>query len=133
MEDQLADRYKEKPAYILFENYILDTLGLIDAEKRSRLQALDIQRRFGTKAYVWREAVHEFLGLSDTIDIAILDLWHKNSDIAQEKGVEYSPEDFARNFVDEFYREGSKVDIWPDDALQLASQRVRVRAGGIIQ
>lgn len=123
----MNERDELNPTYILFENYVLDTIGALTPEKLAHLQALDIQGRFGTKACAWREAVHEFLGLSQTIDIAIRDLWFQNVDKAAEEGWAFTPEEFAVNFVDEYYREGSKIDVWAGDALEVAQRFVAER------
>ena len=86
---------------------------------------MNLQKVFKTKAAEWHESLREVLGLSPTIDIAILDLWYRNQDIARVQGIEYPAEQFAMNFTDEYMKEGSLVDIWPPGALEAAKQRIK--------
>lgn len=118
-------RYKENPVCLFFENYILDVVGHLPAEKSKAIQAMNLQKVFKTKAAEWHESLREVLGLSPTIDIAILDLWYRNQDIARVQGIEYPAEQFAMNFTDEYMKEGSLVDIWPPGALEAAKQRIK--------
>jgi len=62
--------------------------------------------------------------LSDTIDVAILDLWYRNREhFAGDDGV-IDADWFANIFIDEYYKEGSKVDVWPEGALEAAKMRI---------
>ena len=117
-------RYRENPVYIFFENYILDVIGYLPPEKSKAIQAMNLQKVFKTKATEWHDSLREVLGLSSTIDIAILDLWYQNQDIALAKGIEYPAEQFAMNFTDEYMKEGSQVDVWPSGALEAARNRI---------
>ena len=71
--------------------------------------------------------MRETLHLSNTIDIAILDLWYSNQDLAAQRGIEYSPMMFAQEFTDQYQKEGSKVDVWPPGALEKARARIQAR------
>ena len=120
-------RYKQNPVYLFFESYILDTIGHLPPERARAIQSMNLQKVFKTKAVEWHAVVREALHLSDTIDVAILDLWYGNSDIARAKGMQYPPEQFAVNFTDEYMKEGSRVDVWPPGALEAAKKRIAAR------
>ncbi len=117
-------RYRANPVYLFFENYILDVIGYLPPEKSKAIQAMNLQKIFKTKATEWHDSLREVLGLSSTIDIAILDLWFRNQDIALAKGIKYAPEQFAMNFADEYMKEGSQVDVCPPGALEAARKRI---------
>lgn len=85
---------------------------------------MNIGRVLKTSATDWRGAVRESLHLSDTIDVAILDLWYRNTEISEKQGALYDPQHFAQDFVDQYNVEGSRVDIWPEGALDAAKLRV---------
>jgi hypothetical protein len=64
------------------------------------------------------------LNLSETIDIAILDLWHRNRQQALDQGWDYHPWHYAQNFRTNYAAEGSRVDVWEGDALVQAKARI---------
>ena len=117
-------RYKENPIYLFFESYILDVIGHLPRERSEGIQSMNLQKVFKTAASEWHSVLRETLDLSPTIDIAILDLWYRNQDIAKSQGLEYAPEHFAVNFADEYMKDGSQVDIWPPGALEAAKLRI---------
>lgn len=117
-------RYKDNPVYLFFENYILDVIGQLPSEKSKSIQTMNLQKVFKTKATEWHESLREALGLSPTIDFAILDLWYRNQDIAHAQGIDYHAQQFAMNFTDEYMKDGSQVDLWPSGALEAAKQRI---------
>ncbi len=117
-------RYKASPIDYFFESYILDVVGQLPSEKAQAIQAMNLQKVFKTKSNEWRESLRETLHLSNTIDIAILDLWYMNQDIARAKGLKYRAHEFAMNFVDQYMKDGSRVDVWAPGALASAKQRI---------
>ena len=117
-------RYKDKPMNLLFEGFIEDVIGHLPPDKLRAMEQMDLPRRFKTKATDWRGTITEMLHLSDTVKIAILDLWYRNQEIGEQQGIEYDPVQFSMDFVDHFYEEGSRVDIWEDDALRAAKERI---------
>ena len=117
-------RYKQNPIYLLFESFVLDTIGYLPRERSIGIQSMNLQKVFKTTAVEWHAVLRETLHMSETIDIAILDLWYRNQDIAGAKGITYSPEQFAVNFTDEYMKEGSQVDVWPPGALEAAKRRI---------
>jgi hypothetical protein len=72
----------------------------------------------------WRATTKVNLTLSDTIEIAILDLWYRNREIARAQGVELDPRSFSVHFVDYYYKDDSKVDQWGPGALEDAKVRI---------
>lgn len=116
--------YSEQPMGLLFQDYILDVIGHLPKERSDLLQRVNLQEVFNSSASEWREIIREVLHLSDTIDIAILDLWYINREIALKHGQEYDPVAFARDLVDHYYEDGSKVDVWLDVALEAAKERI---------
>jgi hypothetical protein len=120
-------RYKQNPVYILFESYILDVIGHLPEDRSRKLQSMNLQKVFKTKASEWRSVLRETLALSSTIDVAILDLWYRNQDLAKAQAVEYTPEHFAVSFTDEYIKDGSQVDVWPSGALEAAKARIEAR------
>ena len=120
-------RYAKNPVAFFFESYILDVIGHLSPERSEKIHSMNLQKVFNTRASEWREVVREMLHLSNTIDIAILDLWYTNQDLATQRRVEYTPLAFAQNFSDEYQKEGSKVDVWPPGTLASARSRITAR------
>ena len=117
-------RYAKEPINLLFEALILDVIGHLPDAKRQALQAMNLQKVFNTRASEWRAVLRETLHLSDTIDVAILDLWYRNRDVARQQGQEYDPVSFSQDFADHYLVDDSKVDVWPGDALEVARKRI---------
>jgi hypothetical protein len=72
----------------------------------------------------WREFVSQQLKLSDTIEVAIWDLWIRNKQVLSSKGFQYHPWHFAIDFAQNYVAEDSKVDVWEGDSLAQARMRV---------
>ena len=68
--------------------------------------------------------LRETLCLSETFNIAVLDLWIKNSRAASAEGIMYEPRTFAQDFVDHYFANDSQVDVWTDESLVNARHRV---------
>jgi hypothetical protein len=113
----------------LFATYVLDVIGHLPADKQAAMAALGPQLRqtLKTNASDWKGILVESLHLSETIDYAIQDLWHTNSDKAQAEGTSISPKTFAEAFVVEYKRDGSQIDVWTDDTLARAKARIATR------
>lgn len=124
------DRYKDSPILILFENYILDTIGQLPADKKNVMNDLGLDKVFNTTTKDWKQIVRQVLNLSDTIDIAILDLWYRNREIAKGQGIDYEPTHYAMDFADNYLKDDSKIDVWDGDSLEVARQRIeKIKAG----
>jgi hypothetical protein len=120
-------RYRQDPIYFFFESYILDVIGHLPRERSEGVQSMPLHQIFKTKSTEWRSVLRETLHLSQTVDVAILDLWYRNQDIAKAQGVEFTPEQFAMDFADEYMKDESQVDVWPPGALEAAKQRIGAR------
>lgn len=129
--EDLRERYRKAPINLFFEALILDVLGQLPPERDAQIEAMSIHLQLNTRATTWRNAVRESLHLSETIDIAILDIWHTNQAALPKSSEGYSPEDYARDFADKYFEEGSKIDVWPGDALQQAKWRIAKYQGGV--
>ena len=121
-------RYREKPVLLLFEIYVLDIIGRLSAEKRRGVEALDLKALFKTQAGDWKDALKETLRLSPTIEIAVLDRWYS----ARENNVSADAEAFSQQFADDYFRDGSDVDMWPEGKLDAAKEHIEeCRAKGL--
>ena len=125
MSIQDHPRYGENPIYLFFEAYIQDVIGYLPKEKSDSIQSMNIQKIFGTQASEWHSVIEETLHLSDTIDTAILDLWYRNREQFKTEGGEYDPVWFSQIFTDEYMKDGSQVDVWPEGALEAAMERIK--------
>jgi len=113
-------RYQANPAFLLFENYILDVLGCLPPEKARLMQNMNLQTVLHSTATEWHAALEEGLGLSDTIEIAILDAWLDK----QASDTACVPLQFAMDFTDAYMCDDSQVDSWNEQSLAQARQRV---------
>lgn len=118
-------RYGENPIYLFFEAYIQDVIGFLPKEKSDSIQGMNIQNVFNTQASEWHEVIKETLHLSNSIDIAILDLWYRNREHFKAESGEYDSVWFSQIFTDEYMKDDSQVDVWPEGALEAAKERIR--------
>jgi len=118
-------RYKANPIYLIFECYIEDTVGHLPEVKSKALQDMNLQKVFKTKATDWRAVIRETLHLSDTIDIAIQDLWYQNRGAFMDENGRADTYVFSQVFTDELMEDGSILDVWPPGALDAAKKRIR--------
>jgi hypothetical protein len=124
--DSLAStRHQGKPMTILFENFVLSMIGKLPREKEDTLNALNLAGVFNLPTMEWKLVVKQVLQLSDTIEIAILDLWYENQELASKQGVEYHPHQFAIDFTEKFFSANNSIDIWNADTLSRAKERIR--------
>src|SRR6185436_12476260 len=113
-------RNAENPMRTLFANFVLATIDMLPREKFEILASLNLAARFNIEPKDWRLVIKQVLHLSDTIEIAILDLWYTNQDIAALRNTKYHPNQFAIDFVENYFKEDSLIDIWTDDSLKRA-------------
>lgn len=120
-----ASRYDANPIYRFFEWYILDVIGKLPRDRSDSIQALDLQNIFRATVTDWRHVVREVLALSETIDIAIMDLWIRNHEHYDNSDEGYRA--YAQDFTDNYMKEESQIDVWPSpDVLQVAKDRIQV-------
>jgi hypothetical protein len=113
-------RYKENPSDIFFDHFVMDVIGMLPPEMSDKLDTA-----LSTSGGNWRQKTKELINLSGTIEIAILDLWYRNSAALEARGELYDPYHFAVNFVDAYFADDSQVDVWPGNALEAAKSRIR--------
>jgi hypothetical protein len=123
-----AEKTKPRPIDKLFHDFILDTIKISRNKKKERLKKNYLENMYSNEfdaEEVSKEILQEVLHLSDTIEIAIKDLWLTNSEIAKRDGIELSPEKFAIKFKENFLTPGSKIDIWENESdLIRAKERI---------
>jgi hypothetical protein len=115
-------RYKEKPINLLFEDFIMKVIDRIPPGREEVVQRMNLQKVFSTKSSEWRDVIRETLGLSTTVEIAILDLWIRNQSCYDATPEGYRA--FAQDFADHYLAEDSKVDVWPEGSLEAAKARI---------
>ena len=96
MEPTIPERYQGKPLLVILENYILAAINELSAEKIRSMSEV-IQQAWGGDAD-WMATIRGKLGLPDTTEDTLREIWDRN------KGA-ISAEDFARQVVDENYRD----------------------------
>ena len=116
-------RYKDNPIYLFFEDYILDVIGKLPTDMSASTQSMNLQQTFSTQTSEWRDVVRDVLQLSQTIDIAILDLWVRNRTGYDDTNQGYLA--FAQDFTDKYMEDDSVIDVWADGALEAAKERIK--------
>ena len=116
-------QFRNSPMYKLFFCFILDTLKELPKEQIKKIEAMNIQKAFNLETSDWREVIKHSMHLSDTIEIAIQDLWLKNSKTSYEKKIELGSNEFTALFIENFLREDSEIDIWKDEESLLQAKK----------
>ena len=123
----LAPYYHDvRPLDFFFEMYILAVLEKLPNETRDALTEFSkrnptwFERHHGD----WSKYVFSELHLSDTIEIAIWDLWIRHSASARLDRWTYHPWHFAQNFVHHYSKDDSQVDVWTPETLRAARERI---------
>jgi hypothetical protein len=116
----------KRPIDYFFELYVISTLNKLPKETELALEEFNDKHSsfFESANGNWKVYVKKQLHLSNTIEIAIWDLWIQNSENAKNSGWNYHPWHYAQNFLDKYSAEGSKVDIWVGDSLEIAKKRI---------
>lgn len=120
---------QKRPLDFFFEFYVMEVIGQLPPETIAALDSFSNEYPDIFETGDWRSEVRSGFELSDTIDIAILDLWYRNSEIALQRGTVYHPWHYAINFADNYFADGSQVDVWPGDALEAAKERIAAHRG----
>lgn len=124
----LAPYYQEKrPAELFMEFLVIDVIGQLPQTTIGAIEAFAKKTSALGPGDDWRSHVRKIFNLSNTIDIAILDLWYRNSEKAATEGWTYHPWHFAMNFIEQYCAEGSRVDVWEGDALAIAREHIASR------
>jgi hypothetical protein len=110
---------------VFFKAFILDTLKELPNEKNELIENMNLDKVFSTDFNDWKKTIKKVLNLSNTIEIAIKDLWLRNSEISKTTGNEMTTEQFADLFIENYYTENSKVDVWENESdLNNAKKRI---------
>lgn len=101
--DPIPHRYEHNPMLAILENYILDTLGLLPAEKSAALAAI-LTRTFGGSD--WKKTLREQFNLPPDTDDTLKLLWKQKLEEADATQSESppDPESFARETVDQMFQ-----------------------------
>ena len=104
---------------LLLGDYVLDILGALPPDRDEKLEALNLPKVFQLPPVGWRESIRKALDLSPTFAVAVLDLWLRNREAAG-----FSPEVYAREFVAEYIKDGSRIDVWPAGGVEAARRAI---------
>nr|WP_319492956.1 hypothetical protein [uncultured Desulfobacter sp.] len=117
---------EERPLDFFFEMYVIDVLGELPEVTISALDEFSTKHPtfFAAHNGDWRQFVVKESRLSNTIDVAIWDLWIRNLASAKKNGWDYHPWHYAQNFADNYFADKSRVDVWEGNALQEAKLRI---------
>jgi len=115
----MKSKWEENPSDYFFEAFVLNVIGELPADRQDEMRSY-----FKTSGDDWHQGVKAAIHLSQTIEVAILDLWYRNRDIAKANNETYSPEAFAEDFIEHYFVDDSKVDVWEGDALEGAKRRI---------
>lgn len=84
---------------IVLENYVLDCIGELPADKQESLA--EIVKRVFDGGDNWKQTVRDHLGFADSIDESIRRLWERNQQIAEGANTTLDPVQFAKMIVDQ--------------------------------
>jgi hypothetical protein len=112
-------RYRDNPVYYFVERLVIDTIEGLPVELQD-----EIAQTIRTDRAGWREKVKELATLSETFEVAVLDVWYRNSQIAADQGEPLSAHDFALLFVDNYFLDDSQIDVWGPGAIEAAKARI---------
>ena len=128
----LSSYYQQRrPMDFFFEMFILDVLQQLPQSSKMALEEFSVRHRtfFLDHGGSWPKAVIASLHLSDTIDVAIWDLWLKNLENARQKEWTFHPREYAANFVENYLKDHSKIDVWTEESLAQARLRMQQAQG----
>ncbi len=128
VHDALAPYYHdEQPGTFFFEMYVCDVIEELPQTTKTSLDDFSEQYPSFFEEYGgrWRDFVKEAFNLSETIEIAIWDLWIRNVQNAMRDGWEYKPWHYAMDFVENYFIDDSQIDIWEGGEFELAKKRVK--------
>ena len=92
------ERYQGRPLLLILENYVLDCIGHLPADKQSTIAAL-VSKAFGASDN-WKATIRATLKFEESIDSSIQMMWDKNQSITKNNGDELHPIQFAKMCVD---------------------------------
>ncbi len=110
---------------VFLRYYVLHVLDKLEPLDQKKLQDLGLHAINDREAEHWSLTVKSQLGLSETIDLSIWNLWVRNRLITEREGLDYSAVHFAEDFSANYYKEGSRVDTWEEGQIEEAQALVR--------
>jgi hypothetical protein len=101
--DPIPDRYEKNPMLAVLENYVLDTLGLLPADKSQQLATI-LNRTFGGTD--WKKTLREQFDMPPDTDDTLKLLWKQKQEEADAQQIDtpLDAEAFAREVVDEMFK-----------------------------
>ena len=128
-----ASYYEEgRPLDFLAEMLVVDITGELPEKTGYAIEEL-IANSEALKAAIghdWRMGTRSQMRASETFDIAVLDLWYRNRASAAAAGWVYHPWHYAQNFLDNYFADGSRVDVWEGNALERARAVIAAAQAG---
>jgi hypothetical protein len=101
-DDDIPSRYHQNPLLALIENYILDTLGLLEPDKVPRLAEIVTKTFGGTD---WRKTLRDQFHLPPDTDETLKQLWQQRLAQAElEQTDAPSPISFAMEQADSLFQ-----------------------------
>lgn len=109
-----------------FDFYVMDVLEALPQETLAAIAEFAVKhpQMFEKHGGDWRRLVRDACQTSDTFHIAVWDLWVVNSEISREKGMSCHPLEFAQFFRENYFRDGSRIDVWTDETMSAARERI---------
>ncbi len=97
------ERYRGRPLFLILENYVLAAIDALDSNANARLAQI-VKRVYGGDDD-WRKTVRDVLGLDESLDDSLREMWRQNRVVAQQQRVELHPVQFAKMVVDQNFAE----------------------------
>lgn len=96
------ERYDGKPFLKLFECYVLDIIGRLDAAQNTALIALEekLSKVYDTNGS-WQQIVAAQLDLNDSFSEQVVKIWENANKHAQALNQTVDPHGFVIRFIDE--------------------------------
>ena len=118
----------EKPMDFFFEYYIMEVIGALPRESAEALDEFVEENAEAFEAGDWRSEIFTGFGLPETIDIAILDVWYRQSGPARQQADRHYAQRFAIDFSAEYFSYDGELDFLADGELEAAKARIAAYA-----
>jgi hypothetical protein len=93
------ERYRGRPLLVVLENYVLAAIGELPADEHAGVGQA-VQRVFGGGAD-WMRTVRQQLGLGESLDESLRQMWARNQDLARQQATALHPVQFAKMVADQ--------------------------------
>lgn len=105
---------------MLFKKYILQELGELPIEDYQKLNELQLFSVYNRPPENWNVTLFNILNFSETLNIAIWSSW-----INHQRYEDKSVEEFADGFVQDYFADDSRIDIWEEGQLEAAQRLIQ--------